>query len=418
MSPDPFAILSVVLWIAAAPRLRDLGPGASPSRRSVAVAIAALAVVTTAFAEVPGRAINDVSGIDYLNDVTGRGALMVAAVAAQCIFLTLSPTPGPDAAHSRTRAPQGTAVRSRPLSGSGVGRRILVLLLALALLVSAFTVAVTTLPLVPGQDFLVDLSDEPPLTVYTLTFIALLGWCFLDLVRAWWRLRHRVTGPLRTGLALLAAGAMAGLGYVVLRVLGVAADLAPWPGITAPVTLGSLVMGTATASLVTAGISWHSLAGGFTRAHQWIVARRRLIALGPLWRDLVATVPDIALQRPSRWEAVTDRVKVTGVAWRVYRRVIEICDASLALHRRDRTRRRGGTQTAPRAPGLEATVGRVLEELDPRQPTDADGNPRLYAAVSQEAQIERLVDIAEDHAHGRTILTHSRTHRDQDEDSE
>lgn len=416
MSPDPFAILSVVLWVAAAPRLRDLGPGASSSRRSVAVAIAALALVTTAFAKVPGRIINDVSGIDYLNDVIGRGALMVAAVAAQCIFLTLSPTTGPHAAGARTSAPQGATVRSRQWSGSVVGRRILVLLLALTTLVSSFTIAVASLPLMPGEDFLVDLSDEPPLTVYTVTFVALLGWCFLDLVRAWLRLRHRVAGQLRTGLALLAAGAVTGLGYVVLRVVGVAADLAPWPSITDPVTRGSLITGTATALLVTAGISWHSLESWFTRARQWGLARRRLIALGPLWRDLVATVPDIALQRPSRWGAVTDRFKVTGIPWRVYRRVIEIHDASLALHRRARARRRERAQTAPQDAGLEATVTRVREELDPRRPTAAAGGLRLYEATSQEAQIERLVGIAEDHARRRMTMTHPRTHRDQDKD--
>jgi len=421
MSPDLFSVLSVVLWVAAAPRLRDLGPGVSASRRSVAVAITALAVVTTAFAEVPGRIIDEVSGITYLRDLIGRGALMVAAVAAQCIFLTLAPTTSSDVRSVSAVAPAVPQTRSWPFARARtvVGRRMIVLFLALALLIAAFVVAVRTIPMGSGQEGLVDQSKQAPLAVYVITFTALLGWCFLDLIWAWLRLRHQVTGPLRTGLTFLAAGAVAGLGYVVLRLLGMVAEQAAWSFLTTATLRGCRATGTAAALLVTTGISWHTVHAWRVRAQQWWLARHRLLTLGPLWRDLVAAVPGIALQPPTRWGALTDHFKITGLPWRVYRRVIEIHDASLALHRRAQARRRG--QSAPASvitdeADLARTVARVRDEFDAAQPTSATATVAAHQAFDQEAQVDRVVDIAEAHAQKHTTSTRLLTHRDHEDD--
>lgn len=66
----------------------------------------------------------------------------------------------------------------------------------------------------------------------------------------------------------------------------------------------------------------------FRRAGQWVTDYRRYRALGPLWRALYDSVPDIALRAPSRRLAW---IPPWDAQFALYRRVIEIRDGQRIL---------------------------------------------------------------------------------------
>jgi hypothetical protein len=146
-------------------------------------------------------------------------------------------------------------------------------------------------------------------------------------------IRREANGVLRTGLLLMALSAAMGIVWTgwsahdITQVLrfghqGVGEDL---PSTSMSVAVALLAAGGASAT------RWPVLLGGPLR---WWRARRSYRALEPLWAALCAELPEIALAgggRPRRRFGLLRRPPVRRATFALYRRVIEIRDAHLAL---------------------------------------------------------------------------------------
>ncbi|WP_166610920.1 MAB_1171c family putative transporter [Kineococcus indalonis] len=358
--------MTLLLCLAAIPRLRDLAPGVDAGRRVVAITVVALAASAAALTFPGERILYSLTGIAHIGDLVGRALLMVTAVATQCIFLFAVE---PDQ-HPRPR----------------LRRRVAALIAALVLLVSVFTAA-------PGRDasadYLVVYGAEPLVAIFVVTFTAFLGWCFADVLAAWSRLKRRTSGTLHAGLHTLAAGAGVGLGYVLLRLIGEVALFADRPGVVAATRIGCLITGSVASLLAVTAVSWPAASALTSSLHEWSQARQQLRQLFPLWRDLADVAPQVALEQPR--SPAREALAVRDVRWRLYRRVIEIHDARLAL--RPYVRPLGASATTPEAAEAHrladaitaARIG-VAPEVAPVRSTGGPSETTVADDVSREAE--------------------------------
>lgn len=175
-------------------------------------------------------------------------------------------------------------------------------------------------------------AAAPAVAAYWLVFLCSLGLSLASIRRLAWSYRHQLApGALRSGMTLVALGTSCGLvyvvgkcAYVVLRLAGVpAATLAPAEAWT-PVPLAGAVI------LTLAGMLWPRLAN-----HPVIrqaVARYHYLRLHRLWRELTTAAPDVQLQAAlSRGRRARPVVAAHEGELLLYRRVVEILDAELAL---------------------------------------------------------------------------------------
>ncbi|GAA3839632.1 MAB_1171c family putative transporter [Amycolatopsis tucumanensis] len=123
--------------------------------------------------------------------------------------------------------------------------------------------------------------------------------------------RRATTRPLRAGLYVLATGFASSTVFWGLVAPAYLVTRSPWVAATFPlnvaVTAWVMALGTALPQLL--------------RLHRSVHDRRTLRRLEPLWRRLVAAVPQVHLPENGRWASDL----------RLYRRVIEIRDAVLVL---------------------------------------------------------------------------------------
>jgi hypothetical protein len=177
-------------------------------------------------------------------------------------------------------------------------------------------------------DFPMQYAAHPEVLAYWLIFAVYLGTTFVLVARLAWRYGRRAgRSPLGRGLLLLAAGMVAGLGYLGYGTAVVAARAAGVQGSfirTAPGIIQSLFG--ALIVLVAVG-------GALPAIQRWAPVRQATLywslrRLYPLWAGLCQAVPGIALDPVPPW---ADRLDPRDLRMRLYRRVIEIRDGYLAL---------------------------------------------------------------------------------------
>ena len=131
------------------------------------------------------------------------------------------------------------------------------------------------------------------------------------------------------GMAVTAVGAACILVYCAIRISDLACGLV---GVgVRPAEPAAYFFGDIGSALSLVG--WVLPAAGprLSAAGHWIRTRRQLDVLYPLWVGLLHAVPEIALEPPTpRWR---DRLRVRGIDFQLYRRVIEIEDCLRALGR-------------------------------------------------------------------------------------
>lgn len=175
-------------------------------------------------------------------------------------------------------------------------------------------------------------AEAPAAAAYWLVFLGTLGLSLASIRRLAWSYRRQLApGGLRSGMTLVAFGTSCGLvyvlgkcTYVVLRLTGVsAATLAPVEAWT-PVPLAGAVC------ITLAGVLYPRLASH--PAARQAVARLEHLRLRRLWRELTTAAPDVHLQAAvGRGGRARQVAAAHEGQLLLYRRVVEILDAELAL---------------------------------------------------------------------------------------
>ncbi|MFJ9692528.1 MAB_1171c family putative transporter [Kitasatospora sp. NPDC101183] len=160
---------------------------------------------------------------------------------------------------------------------------------------------------------------------YTAVGTLYLGWCLGALRRRVAERARAASGAARAGLRLVGWGVAAGLVWDAWGVDDVVRALA-YGSVDGAEDAVCAVLGLVCSALVAAGLGWALWPAARAAATGWLRAQAHYRALAPLWRDLHAALPQIALGPARRLAPVP-----LDVRYALYRRVIEIQDARLVL---------------------------------------------------------------------------------------
>jgi hypothetical protein len=335
-----------VLWIAVLAQLPSHRN--APLRRAVWYTIALLAAIGTLDLPVIGMRLDSATGLPNAADVAQHVlAITAATLGWYCAEQVIG---GP---RRRTRL-------------SGWVQAVLPAATVAAMLVLfALSPARTHLTdTARYTDFPMQYAAHPAAFAYWLIFAVYLGTAFTLIGQLAWRYGRRAgRTPLGCGLVLIAAGMVAGLGYVGYSTAVVAARAAGVQGAfisTAP----GIIQGLFGALIVLVAVGSLLPATGYCPLLRRLALYWSLRRLYPLWAGLCQAVPGIALDPVPVW---ADRLDPRDLQMRLYRRVIEIRDGYLAL-------------TPVAVPGIEGVV-RAAAGRDRLGPADQG---TLAAAVQLE----------------------------------
>ena len=277
----------------------------SPPRRWFVLIFGLLAVAFWLCVPAVTVSVTHTSGMTSLSDVGERIAVMGAAFGAQSLV--------------RDVGSSGT------LPAPSRRGSLVLLLTAVALLGVAYVGGHRAGSTVFGSFA----GDDPWSGLYLAVFLTYMGYIVSDVGAGCWRYARSADGSLQLGLRVMALGCWAALLYAVFKAaaLFLAYVATPLPRTTEAAVGQSLAF--LAGVLVAVGGSLPSLARRREALRAWIRHYSAYTKLYELWASLMATFPDLALEGPSqRWR---DRVRVRHLDRRLYRRVIEIQDARLAL---------------------------------------------------------------------------------------
>ena len=385
-----------VLWIAVLTQFpaQRKAPKA-PIRTAVWLTMLLLAAIGTLDLTAIGARLDTASGLPNAADLTQHVLAIVAATLARYSAVAIL-----GRARQRDR---WSAARATASAGFTV-----VCLVGLFASSPARTRPVDT---ALYTDFPMQFASHAQVLAYWAIFAAYLGTTFVIIARLAWRYgRTAGRSPLGSGLRLLAAGMVAGLGYlgygssvVAARAVGAAGPFIRTAPAVIQALFGALIV------LVAAG-------GMLPATQHWPVVRqagfyRSLRLLYPLWAGLCQAVPGIALDPVPVW---ADRLDPRDLRMRLYRRVIEIRDGYMALCPvdvpgiEDTVRAAAGRHRLSAADEATVTAATRLElarraELRGEVRT-VTGDPRadqdFAAGADLDSEVRLLRVVA---AHGRTI---------------
>jgi len=354
-----FVVPAALLWVSVLWRVPTLRRG--PSERALWLALAALGL--TATLEVPAveQAVARLTPAEPNLGYLVKHVLIAGVALAAWEVLRGVTLPAPEAARgARRRA--GTAA------------------VVIMTLVALFLTAPVEADHSPSG-FTGRYGSEPIMVAFWLVFLGWLGAALIQTIRLTWQYGKRAPRtPLRTGILLIGASAMACLGYVVYKSAYLLArasgsETGPVVGSYAPLSRTLIV---ASMLLIVTGCAWPAIRSSrfWRHADNWVRLRR----LRPLWQAVYEATPAIALTWPSPH---LERVRVRDLEVRLYRRVVEIRDGVLALRPfappdlRDRAREaalESGVPTDRVNPVAEAVWCEVARRVKLR------GGPAVHAA--------------------------------------
>ncbi|TDU74792.1 hypothetical protein EDD91_1451 [Streptomyces sp. KS 21] len=232
-------------------------------------------------------------------------------------------------------------------------------------------------------------------TAYYLVFVTYLGIAMATATWLFWgSARHASARWLRTGVRLMGIGTAVGVlytlvrsGYLTSRLVGLTdstGDIAVEDATDALkyVAIGFILVGS---SIPAFGVAWRTVQDG--RHHR---------QLQPLWQDLTAVTPDIVLKAGL----------LRSPRLRLYRRVIEIRDAALALDAYADGGVRERAQRAARRAGFDPATSPAAEALWMRAAREGKARGALPAGSTQEpgsvgiddldfaTEVARLIQLA------------------------
>ncbi|MEU8262969.1 MAB_1171c family putative transporter [Micromonospora sp. NPDC048999] len=298
-----YAVSALAGWIAFGYLLRLQRRQPSRVRGAICVAIGAFAVGITLAVPPLATAIDHTSGLPNLAKVLSHAGAMTIAVSAESMLLHLA------------LPPEKAAARVR----------VWVLVTGCAFVAIAGLFAYTLTYDTPVL-LTVEYATDPAVTAYLLIFMTLgfFAYC-IDITRLCWRFARICGRPwLRRGLRVTAVGAAFALLYSTNKI---AYLIAYWTG-NRPTGEREIaaVLVTISALLMMAGLTMPAWGPILTITRRWDDLRsyRRL---EPLWRDLIAALPELELDESLRRTLTA----VRDIDYALTRRVAEIRDARLAL---------------------------------------------------------------------------------------
>ncbi|MGI8682378.1 MAG: MAB_1171c family putative transporter [Mycobacteriales bacterium] len=368
----------VLTWVA----VLFKAPGAwrakgAPARRALWVALFALALGWTMRVPRGYHALDEHLGVPNLAQPVGDGL----ALATGCAILGMLLYQSNDAV----------------TAGRKLRFRVAALVAAVGVMVAMFTLAGAD---AETNDFVARYSPERWYLVYSLAYLAYLGYVFVDLGRLCGRYSREVHRRfLRWGLRLIQVSAVLGLTYVLLRggyLVGVRAGYS-----------GRLHAYGAVSRVLVATLSLFAVVGAsLPAAGPRVQAYRAHRQLRPLWKAMHQATPGIALTPPA--SQARELISFRDLRFRLHSRILEIRDGRLALRRyfrrdvaeraRRKAREQGMTPQEETVTVEAATLAAAIEDkahgrLAPDRPI-AEPVPAGGADLADEVSFLRKVTRA------------------------
>lgn len=312
---DPvMVVLAVAFGVSAARQLivvrRDPH---RPGPRYLLIALTSLTASVLSFTQAANTWLTATTGKVNIPEPIGRTAVLVASWAVVVMF-------------QHVTSPDGAPPRA--------GRELRVLVAAVVGIWLLFVLSPASSPL-----HSLDRGHPPDdwMIAYLMVNLGFVAWALTHVVISSGRYGPETAGPLRAGLSLVRAGALLGLGYVVVKAIAVL-YLARTGRREDAVFGATIARGLAISGglLIAAGCVIPGLArtrhrpdGRTARVAAWWWTYRTHRQLGPLWRQLHEAMPEIALNAPRG--RLVDGLDPRRVQMRLYRRLVELRDALLEL---------------------------------------------------------------------------------------
>lgn len=299
---------AALLWVAFVVKAVDARrhPG-QPTLRMLAAMLGCLSVTATLFSPGVNTWLSGVTGVANVADPLARTFLLGGAWLVQAFLLHLTQPSSSEAAR-----------RSRQRLWPAAVTAVVLWVLFLTAPVDDVTERMTAV-----------YGDLGIIQAYLLVFLVYLGGALVDLMRGALRYAPAAAGPLQTGLRSVGIGAACGLVYVAVKVGFLLLAALGRPG---PPELESTLARTSAAAagvFVVLGATWPAVQPRLASARRDMTAYVQHRRLYPLWSALYRSQPGIALD-PAE-SVLADALRVRQPTFLLYRRVIEIQDARLAL---------------------------------------------------------------------------------------
>jgi hypothetical protein len=370
-----------------------------PTVRAFWLSLLFLALALTVLVPSIARWIDSVTGLPNISRLLGNGTVLVAAWAVQVfVLLTLD--------YQR----DGVQARVRVASWSLVG--------VLAVMTVLFILAPVHREV---AEFWQRYGTAPFMLAYRLVYLAYLGLAVVNIVRHSWHYAGIADQPsLALGLRLVAIGGVLGGAYVIHEGLRAAAQkFGLHAGVLDSDTITRLLIASSV-GLMVAGVTMPAWGPRLKipALYHWFSRRRAYRQLYPLWRDLYRVNPEIALIPPR--SQLADAVSFRDLDFRLYRRVVEIRDGSLALRSyldpalieevRDLCRAANLSHEETVVNLEAATIAATLQARKAGQPERANVPPDVYPLESHggsdvASEAETLVRVAQYYRHSPVVRT-------------
>ncbi|MBQ1076772.1 hypothetical protein KBX06_27010 [Micromonospora sp. C31] len=298
-----YAVCAVAGWFALGYMMRLQRRHPSQARRAICIGLGAFAAGITVAIPPIATEIDRVSGLPNLAKVLSHAGALTISASAENMLLYLALPPAKAAARTR--------------------RWVWVTACAFLVMAGLF---VYTLTYDEPVLLTVEYATDPVVTAYLLIFLLLgfFAYCF-DITRLCWSFARICGRPwLRRGLRITAVGAAFALLYSTNKI---AYLIAYWAGYQpAGERQIAAVLVTIGALLITIGLTMPAWGPTLRITRRWedFHSYRRL---EPLWRDLIAALPELELDPSLRRPLAA----VRDIDYALTRRVAEIRDGRLAL---------------------------------------------------------------------------------------
>ncbi|MFC4912927.1 MAB_1171c family putative transporter [Actinomadura gamaensis] len=326
-----FYLLAFACWCGALSRIVGLGGSRnSPARRATWITLALLGLAFAVLPESSRPSIDDLTGVRCSARWFGNSCTLAAAFCIQGVFERF--------------ANRG---ESAPLIG-------LTRLFCFVGVVSMMAVLIFSAQPRDDVNFIEVNASNGAVLSYLLLNLSYLGVVMAQAFRATLRYApHVSSSALRLGLRLIAIGSACGVTFCVYKAVVAVSVFLGFPGLYAEKIVGPS-LGLLSAAHIVAGLTTASRGSGVADMVRRRVALRRL---EPMWKELIQAVPQVVLE-----------VGHQNQTERLYRKIIEIRDAQLALnaYQNDDLRRRVRTVAQARGfsgSGLNAAIEGTLLSL-------------------------------------------------------